>query len=162
MQWWEKQNRILRTQTKLLICPCRGRENWSSKQIKINRVTGNKRSRLQKNTKLYIIFDLEKMLFIPSLSRMCFLGAGQIAYSEVLGMFKLLYRNNVQREWVLACGPCTPSLTSVLLHPVNSVGCHWGFKAKYKVSNSPEWCRNPVAFPSMSCCDYIRQQQSHL
>lgn len=33
-------------QIKLLICPRRGRENWSSKQIKINTVTGNKRSRL--------------------------------------------------------------------------------------------------------------------
>lgn len=49
------------------------------------------------------------------------LGAGQAAYSEMLGMFKMLCRNKVQREWVLAGGSRMPWLTSVLLHHVNSV-----------------------------------------
>lgn len=55
-------------QIKLLICPRRGRENWSSKQIKINTVTGNKRTRLfPKGTQNYIVFDLDEMLVFPSL-----------------------------------------------------------------------------------------------
>lgn len=42
------------------------------------------------------------MLYIHSV---CFLGAGQAAYSEVLCMFKMLYKNKDQRmgfaRWVL-------------------------------------------------------------
>lgn len=116
-------------QIKLLICPHRGRENWSSKQIKINTVTGNKSTRVfPKEHKTTLYLTLMKCWFSPLYTvhtQYVLVRAGQAAYSEMLDMFKMLYRNKVQREWVLAGGFCMPWLTSVLLHHVNSVGRHW-------------------------------------
>lgn len=158
-------------QIKLLICPGRGRENRSSKQIKINIVTDKfcyltkGADSFQKNTKLHNIWPWENAVYpliILYIHSTCFLGAGQAAYSEVLCMFKMVNKNKGQRHWVLAGGSCMPWLTSVLLHYVNSLECHWEDSKPNTISHSPEQCRNPVAFPSMSCCDYVRQTWSHL